>query len=95
MEIRPEDRSLLNNLGLCVGLQRRYDEAERIFRRGGDAQSASNNLGFVYYLNGRPEDAVAIYERALVARGDHPITVLRNLRRAQRAIERVAAETAP
>ena len=51
-------------------------------------------MGFVYYLNGRPADAVASDERALVASQDNPITVLRNLRRAKEAIEQGAVETA-
>jgi Flp pilus assembly protein TadD len=94
LQLSPDDRTISNNLGLSVGLQERYDDALAIFRRTVDEQAAQNNLAYVYYLNGRPEEAVALYERALLAGGEHTIPVLENLRRARLALE-ARAEGAP
>ena len=87
-EVDPQDGATQNNLGLSVGLQGRYDEALRIFRRGGNEQSAQNNLAYLHYLNGHAEAAVEIYERALLAGSDDEMTILRNLGRAQDALAR-------
>ncbi len=84
---------MLNNLGLSVGLQGRYDEALRIFRRAGNEQSAQNNLGYVYFLAGGLSEAVECYERALLAPGDQLRQVLRNLDLAQEALERIPQDS--
>lgn len=75
----PRDAVARNNLGLALGRLGRYDAALDVFRQSGDEQAAQNNLGYVYYLNERYEEAVAHYERALLAEGDEDRTVLRNL----------------
>jgi Flp pilus assembly protein TadD len=87
-KLDPDDRATHNNLGLTLGLQERYEEAFRIFRRLDDEQAAQNNLAYVYYLNGRPGEASAIYEQALLTGGDHAVTILKNLRKARQALER-------
>lgn len=84
----PRNQAILNNLGLAVGLQERYEEALEIFRQAGDEQSAQNNLGYVYYLNRDLQNAITSYEKALLKKGDHVPTVLRNLEMAQIALER-------
>jgi Flp pilus assembly protein TadD len=83
----PTDHVTQNNLGLCVGLRKRYEEALAIFRQSGDEQTAQNNLAYVYYLTGQPDQAIATYEQALLIAGDHTITILKNLRRVERALE--------
>ncbi len=50
-----------------------------MFRSAGSAQAAENNLGYVYYMNGLLDDAVAHYELALHAEGDDKLKILRNL----------------
>jgi Flp pilus assembly protein TadD len=77
--LRPEDPTLRNNLGLALGRQHRYGEALEAFRRGGDEQAALNNLGYVHYLNGEYDQAIARYEQALLVQGDRTVVVLRNL----------------
>jgi Flp pilus assembly protein TadD len=90
--LNPQDPAIYNDLGLSLGLQRRYEEALAMFRRAGDERSAQNNLALLYQLNGQPAEAVAAYERALLADGEHAVTVLENLRRAQEALERGARD---
>ena len=84
--LEPRDPAVLNNLGMALAGMERYDEALEAFRKGGSEQGALNNLAYAYYLNGRFEDAIVHYERALLAPGDGKVTILRNLRLAQEAL---------
>jgi Flp pilus assembly protein TadD len=72
--------SYYNNLGVALGRQRRYPEAETAFERFGTQQAVQNNLGYLHYLNGEKEDAIACYELALRESGDDRVTILRNLK---------------
>jgi tetratricopeptide (TPR) repeat protein len=71
-----------NNLGLALGRQERYTDALAVFRKFGSEQAAENNLGFIYYLNGRYDDAIVHYERALLENGDQKSLILQNLNEA-------------
>jgi Flp pilus assembly protein TadD len=75
----PDDTVLQNNLGLAYGLADDYERAFRAFSKSGDERSARNNLGYVYFLNGRLDEALAAYETALLAEGSDPMIVLRNI----------------
>jgi Flp pilus assembly protein TadD len=87
--LESRDPAYRNNLGIALGRQRRYAEAMSAFRSAGSEQAAENNLGYVYYMNGLLEDAVAHYELALEAQGDDQLKILRNLDAALEA-QRVA-----
>ncbi len=75
----PDDTMLQNNLGLAYGLNENYERSFRAFSKVGDERSARNNLGYVYFLNGRLDEALAEYETALLAEGSDPMIVLRNI----------------
>jgi tetratricopeptide (TPR) repeat protein len=75
-------------LGLLLSWEGRYAEAERILKRSVELQEqyisgnaglqvvgANARLGYVYYLQGRHEDAIREYERgmAFVASSDHAL----------------------
>jgi Flp pilus assembly protein TadD len=79
ISFEPRDPAYHNNLGIALGRQGRYADAMTAFRSGGSAQAAENNLGYVYYMNGLLDDAVAHYELALQAEGDEKLKILRNL----------------
>jgi Flp pilus assembly protein TadD len=83
--LEPRDLAVQNNLGMALAGMEQYDEALEAFRKGGDEQGALNNLAYSYFLNGEFAEAIAHYERALVADGDGKVTILRNLRLAQEA----------
>jgi len=88
--IESRDPAYRNNLGIALGRQRRYADAMSAFRSAGSEQAAENNLGYVYYMNGLLDDAVAHYELALQAQGDDQLKILRNLNAAldaKRAVE--------
>jgi len=68
-----------NNLGIALGRQSRYDEALREFRSVGTIQAAQNNVGYLYFIDGRFDEAIGHYEMALLARGEDAPAVLRNL----------------
>ena len=65
----------------------RYDDALDAFQRAGSEQVARNNLGYVCFLNGDYERAIAEYEEALLTGGDQKLLVLRNLRAAEKALD--------
>jgi len=77
--LESRDPAYRNNLGIALGRQHRYADAMRAFRSAGSEQAAENNLGYVYYMNGLLNDAIAHYELALQAQGDEKLKVLRNL----------------
>jgi len=87
LRLAPKNLVALNNLALALGLQDRYVEALDVFLRTGDQQSAYNNLGYLYYLRGRFEEARGAYEQALLVRGDHEPIVLENLQTLEQAEE--------
>jgi len=91
--LESRDPAYRNNLGIALGRQRRYAEAMSAFRSAGSEQAAENNLGYVYYMNGLLDDAVAHYELALQAPGDDKLKILRNLNAALEA-KRAAASAA-
>jgi tetratricopeptide (TPR) repeat protein len=90
VRLAPDVPVYANNLGIALAAQRRYAEALRAFERAGSEQSALNNLGYAYYLNGEYEAAITQYERALGAPGDEDVAVIRNLNAAVTAIEDAA-----
>jgi superkiller protein 3 len=91
--LESRDPAYRNNLGIALGRQHRYEDAMRAFRSAGSEQAAENNLGYVYYMNGRLDDAIAHYELALQAQGNEKLKVLRNLNAALDAKQ--AAEGTP
>jgi Tfp pilus assembly protein PilF len=93
ISLESRDPAYRNNLGIALGRQARYAEAMRAFRSAGSEQAAENNLGYVYYMNGLLDDAIAHYALALQAQGDDKLKILRNLDAALDAKQ--AAEGAP
>jgi len=82
----PTDPAAYNNLGLALGRLRRYDESLAAFRRTGNEAAAQNNEGYVHFLNGDYEQAIAHYEAALEHHPDNRLLIIRNLRAAEDAL---------
>src|SRR5690606_7668580 len=61
----PRHQRSLNNLGLVLGHQGRFDEALAQFRSGGTEAEAYANLAFVLAYHGRFEEAKRNYSIAL------------------------------
>jgi len=80
IRVSSTDEATLNNLGLSLAFQGRTVEAIEVFTRAVGRQAAFNNLGYVYYLNGKNEEAQKAYEHALLMGGDHEESILENLR---------------
>jgi Flp pilus assembly protein TadD len=95
VRLAPDMAAYHNNLGLVLGKQRHYSEAMHSFRRGGNEQASLNNLGYVYFLNGRYDEAIAHYENALSEPGDHKVEVLRNINEALDARDHSLASPRP
>jgi serine/threonine protein kinase/tetratricopeptide (TPR) repeat protein len=88
IELNPEAGYSMLQLGLLLSWEGRYADAERILKRAVELQDqfisgnaglqvvgANARLGYVYYLQGRYEEAVHEYERGLafVAASDHAL----------------------
>jgi len=65
LAINPNDRRSINNLGLCVGMDGRYEEAYTLFRRVGSDAEAQANIGYILAQRGNINDAMQRYSRAL------------------------------
>jgi Tfp pilus assembly protein PilF len=87
VRLRPSSETFHNNLGLALGRQDRYEDALREFSNGGTEAGAENNLGYVYFLNGRYAEAIARYEQALGLGSAEPLAVVQNLRDAREALD--------
>ena len=88
IELNPEAGYSYLQLGLLLAWEGRYAEAERVCRRAVDLQEqylsgdaglqvvgANARLGYVFYLQGRHQDAIREYERGLafVSSSDHAL----------------------
>lgn len=66
IELKPDYARAHNNLGLLLARTERPDEALAEFRRGGsDEAHARANLAFAFSVEGRLDEAGAVYEQAL------------------------------
>jgi len=90
LRLRPDRAEFRNNLGMAYGRLQEYEESCAEFLRGGTRAAAENNQGYVYFLNGRYDQAIGHYERALTMGGEHKLTVVRNLIDAQDARDAIA-----
>jgi peptidoglycan/xylan/chitin deacetylase (PgdA/CDA1 family)/uncharacterized caspase-like protein len=70
----------LNDRGLALYRERRYDEAEAAFTEALKLQPrfalAANNLGFVYYKRDKPVEAARWFERAIEMDGSRALAYL-------------------
>ena len=88
IELNPEAGYSYLQLGLLLAWERRYDRAEEVCRRAVELQDqyisgnaglqvvgANARLGYVFYLQGRYDEAMREYERGLafVASSDHAL----------------------
>jgi serine/threonine protein kinase/tetratricopeptide (TPR) repeat protein len=88
IELNPEAGYSYLQLGLLLAWEGRYDEAEAVCRRAVELQDqyisgnaglqvvgANARLGYVFYLQGRYEEAIREYERGLafVSSSDHAL----------------------
>jgi superkiller protein 3 len=80
--LNSKDPAYQRNLALALARQTRYEEALTAFRAAGSEQEAQNNIAYIYFKDGRLDDAITHYERALLAEGDQELMVLRNLNEA-------------
>jgi serine/threonine-protein kinase len=68
LEIEPDNAPVFINLGTTLTNENRFGEAQTVLEKAvalNPTYSAYNNLASVYYLEGRYEDAAAIYEKSL------------------------------
>jgi tetratricopeptide (TPR) repeat protein len=70
---------------MALALMGRFDDALAAFRRAGDEQSARSNLGYAHAARGEYDQAIAEYEKALLAGGKANVEVVRNIEAARRA----------
>ena len=83
---------VVEQLGFIVTAQLIHRDPQRGEREGrfgiekaGDEATSMNNLGYVYFLNGRYAEALEHFERALLLGATDYLTVLRNLSMARKS----------
>ena len=86
--IDPSAGALRNSLGIALGRIGRMDDAFAAFRAVGSEAQARNNLGYVYFLNGEYDLAMAEYENAIGVTAEQLPSVLQNWEAARAAAER-------
>jgi tetratricopeptide (TPR) repeat protein len=78
IERNPHDAYILTKLGETYSYLRRYEDAERYFKKAMeidpdciDSPSAHMHLGIIYTRKGMLDEAIAEYKKALVTNGDY------------------------
>jgi Flp pilus assembly protein TadD len=83
------EKRVYNSLGLSLSRLGRYREAYEAFKTGGSVPSAYNNLGFVYLNEGKHEEAVACFEKAIANSPEFYARASENLKTARASSQRV------
>ena len=63
-----------------------YQRAFEAFKRGADEAKAHNNMGMVYLKEGRPEEAITSFEKALETNPSYYLRASENLKIAKMAL---------
>ena len=72
LEIDSGNPRFRNNLGFALAAAGRWEDAERTFRANGSEADAWYNLGVAHSRAQEPEQAAALWQRALVIDPNHP-----------------------
>jgi tetratricopeptide (TPR) repeat protein len=83
LDLEPSNRRGLYNLALALSKLDRYEEAFETLRKGSEEASAHYHLGQIYMAEGKYEEAVGAFEKAIEARPVFYAEVHRNLLRAR------------
>ncbi len=78
-------KKIHNNLALALSKLERYQEAFEAFRKGGDEASAHYNLGQIYIKEGKFEEAITAFEKAIEAKPISYLAAREGLERAKSA----------
>jgi Flp pilus assembly protein TadD len=77
-----EESKVYNNLALTLGKLGQYRQAEEAFTRAADEATAQNNLGYLYMLDGKNNEAAVAFEKAIYLSPSFYHTAHDNLKRA-------------
>ena len=64
LEIDDNFEQAINNLAVCLGMTGRGDDALEILLKGGPPSAAYSNMGVIYHMQGKNEEADAMFEKA-------------------------------
>ena len=86
LAVKPQHEHATMNLGLCVGIQGRYDEARQLFQKVVTPAQVQCNLAFLYTINHKWPEARQAYQQALHIDPDIPLAraALAKLEKAER-----------
>jgi tetratricopeptide (TPR) repeat protein len=71
-------------LALCK--LRRYQEALEMFKKGGDEAAAYNNIGYLYLIEGKYDEAIKSFEKAVEINPKFYVRAHENLKKAEAAV---------
>jgi Flp pilus assembly protein TadD len=81
VELSPTVKRIYNNLGLALCKAGRYPEALEAFKKGGDEAQALNNLGCMYQMQDRTDQAADSFEKAIERKPEFYMKANENLKR--------------
>jgi tetratricopeptide (TPR) repeat protein len=82
----PAYNKIHNNLGLALAKLGRYQEALDAFKKGGDEAKAYNNLGVIYLVEKKYEEAISSFEKAIQLNPSYFVKASENLKIARKAL---------
>ncbi len=85
LTLENSNKKIHNNLALALSKIERYQEAFDAFRKGGDEASAYYNLGQFYIKEGKCEEAIRAFEKAIEAKPIFYFAAHKGLERAKSA----------
>lgn len=86
LKTEASNRKIHNNLALALGRLGRHEEALEAFKRGGDEAAAYNNIGSIYLVQGKYQEAIKAFEKAIKIKPSFYVKANENLRRAKAAL---------
>lgn len=89
----PKDqKKIYNNVGMTLVKLKRYDQAFEAFKRGSNEAKAHNNMGIVFLQDGKPEKAIASFEKAIETSPSYYARASENLKLAQMSLVQRSAQ---
>ncbi|MDH4267145.1 MAG: tetratricopeptide repeat protein, partial [Deltaproteobacteria bacterium] len=86
LKIDPSNPKINNNRGLALSKLERYQEAVAAFKKGGDEASAYYNLGCIYMMQGKYEESIEAFQKAIDIKPDIFVNAHENIKKAKAAL---------